>query len=215
MRAPHEAAFCLLQSGAADVLCAAWLPGSHGTYFESITDEFEKVAVLYTPYALWGVPAYVPADVVSQVADLTRTEVAANMTKLIQGIGPGAGISRFSREIFDTYKLETYGYRFENGTLDECVNSFDQAVAERRWVVLPLWQPQYLHYEYEIRELAEPYGLLRGADEATLIMRKTLLASLPKTVIDALRGLTLGNAKVTELDHMISRRAVPPLQAAT
>ena len=214
IRAPHEAAFELLKNGAADILCAAWLPGSHGGYFSQVADDFEKIAVLYTPYALWGVPDYVPADVVSHVADLTRTDVVGKMTKLIQGIGPGAGISRFSREIFDAYQLETFGYHFENGTLEDCINAFERAVAERRWVVVPLWQPQYLHHEHAIRELVESRGLLRGTDQATLIVRKSLLSSLPQSAIDALRDLAQGNAEVTRLDYLISREKLTPLQAA-
>ncbi|WP_324658187.1 glycine betaine ABC transporter substrate-binding protein [Burkholderia thailandensis] len=213
IRRPHEAAFELLRDGTADMLCAAWLPGSHGAYFDAIADAFDPLAEMYAPYALWGVPDYVPADAVSSVADLTRADVVVRMTPLIQGIGPGAGISRFSREIFAAYALDAHGYRFANGTLEACVDAFERAIARRAWIVVPLWQPQYLHWRHTIRELREPRGLLRGSDAATLVLRKSTRERLPAEAVDALRRLRPGNAGITRLDHLIAREGLSPLEA--
>ncbi|AOJ71434.1 MULTISPECIES: glycine betaine ABC transporter substrate-binding protein [Burkholderia] len=213
IRRPHEGAFELLRDGTADMLCAAWLPGSHGAYFDAIADAFEPLSAMYAPYALWGVPDYVPADAVSSVADLTRADVVERMTPLIQGIGPGAGISRFSREIFAAYDLDAHGYRFANGTLEQCVDAFEEAAARRAWVVVPLWRPQYLHWRHAIRELREPRGLLRGADAATLVLRKSARERLPAAAVDALRQLRPGNAGLTRLDHLISRDGLSPREA--
>ncbi|CDY74792.1 L-proline glycine betaine binding ABC transporter protein ProX (TC 3.A.1.12.1) / Osmotic adaptation [Caballeronia glathei] len=212
-RAPHEEAFHLLADGTADMLCSAWLPGSHGIYFDPLAHQFENLSVLYSPYALWGVPDYVPPDAVSTVADLKKPEVVARMRKHIQGIGPGAGISRFSREILALYDLNALGYTFSNGALDECVSAFEDAVSKREWAVVPPWQPQYLLFQTKIRELAEPHGLLRGKDEATLILRKSRLNDLPADAIAELRETSLGDAEVTQLDHLISREGVTPTRA--
>nr|WP_204378043.1 glycine betaine ABC transporter substrate-binding protein [Chromobacterium sphagni] len=125
-RVPHERAFELLASGEGDLLCCAWLPGSHGRYLAPMADEVEKLAVLYTPYALWAVPGYVPAESVAEIADLKKPEVAARMLKKIQGINPGAGISRFSREIIAHYGLEQAGYHFENGSQEDCARAFEK-----------------------------------------------------------------------------------------
>jgi len=67
------------------------------------------------------------------------------MIPTIQGIGTGAGITRFSIKMMDEYKLNDAGYRFLTGTQAECVAAFENAVAEKRWVVVPLWRPQFLH----------------------------------------------------------------------
>ncbi|MEN3031547.1 glycine betaine ABC transporter substrate-binding protein [Chromobacterium amazonense] len=214
-RVPHERAFELLASGQGDLLCSAWLPGSHGAYLAPIEHEVEKLTVLYTPYALWGVPDYVPPEAVSTLADLRKTEVAARMVKIIQGINPGAGISRFSLEIMARYRLEQAGYAFRHGSLDDCVAAFEQAVARRDWAVVPLWQPQFLHWSHRIRELADPEGLLRGRDEATLLIRKDALARLPQAAAAELRGLRLGNQALTYLDHLVARQGLDPLAAAS
>ena len=214
MFAPHQQAFELLESGAADMLCSAWLPSSHGVYFGPIADQFEKLSVLYRPYALWGVPDYIPEDAVRSIHDLRRPEVASRMTKLIQGIGPGAGISRFSRELIEEYRLGEHGYEFHNGTLDDCVDAFEAAVRERRWIVTPLWRPQFLHEKHAIRELQDPLELLGQTDDATLIVRKSLLSVMPHEAVEALRRTRIGNEEVSRIDYLISREGMTPVDAA-
>ena len=211
---PHERIYELLGNGEIDMAISAWLPGSHGAYVAPYEAELIKLGVLYEPYTIWGVPDYVPADAVASLQDLTKPDVAQRMTKLIQGIGPGAGISRFSREIVARYKLDAQGYEFRNGSLADCVGAFERAVAERRWAVVPLWHPQYLHSMYRIRPLADPEGLLRGKDAATLLVRRDAAPLLPPAVLARLAKLSLGNAAVAELDFLVSREQLDPLAAA-
>jgi glycine betaine/proline transport system substrate-binding protein len=190
------------------------LPGSHGAYLAPIEHQVEKLTVLYNPYALWGVPDYVPQEVVATLADLQKPEVATRMAKTIQGINPGAGISRFSLEIMARYRLDQAGYTFRHGSLHDCVSAFEQAVARRDWVIVPLWQPQFLHWSHRIRELADPEGLLRGRDEATLLIRKDALTRLPEAAVSELRGLRLGNQAMTYLDHLVAQQGLSPTEAA-
>lgn len=212
--AAHERMFDMLASGEVDLLASAWLPGSHGEYLEPIVDRVEKLTVLYEPYAHWGVPDYVPAGLVSSVADLMKPEVVARMENLIQGIGPGAGISRFSREIMKAYALEEAGYEFRNGSQEDMERAFESAVEKGRWVIVPLWRPQHLHFTHAIRELREPRGLLRGRDEATLLIRRETLPLLPGGALETLRRIRPGNAVMTELDHLINVRRRSPREAA-
>jgi glycine betaine/proline transport system substrate-binding protein len=212
--APHEQLYEMLGRGEVDLLCSAWLPGSHGVYIDPIADHIEKLSVIYTPYTIWGVPDYVPASAVAHVADLGNPAVAAQMTKLIQGIGPGAGISRFSREIVAAYGLDSLGYHFENGTQADCFGAFEAAVREQRWCIVPLWHPQYLHHTHRIRALEEPKGLLRGKDDATLVMRKQVADRMPANTLRWLRKIQLGNETVTALDHMLCVEKMDPVAAA-
>lgn len=212
--APHEKAFEQLREGTADMLCSAWLPDSHGVYFDPMARGFEKVAVLYKPYAYWGVPDYVPQDVVSSIYDLRRAEVSSRMEKRIQGIGPGAGISRFSRTAVSRYDLASSGYHFENGTLDDCVAAYEDAVRLGRWVTVPLWMPQFLHEKYSIRQLKDPLGVMGGADDATLIARHEVMRQLPPDAASALRQMYLGNDEVSRLDYLVSREGMNALDAA-
>ena len=212
--ASHERIFLMLARGEVDLIVSAWLPGSHGHFVRDQAQALIRLGRLYQPYALWGVPDYVPTDAVSTVGDLRREEVATRMVKRIQGIGPGAGISRFSREIVEAYRLDECGYEFAHGSLDDCVRAFESAVAERRWVVVPLWRPQFLHARHAIRELREPRGLLRGVDDATLLLRREARALIPDGVLATLAGMSLGNDAVTAMDDQIGREGRPVMAVA-
>lgn len=212
--APHEAMFQLLHAKEVDIVSSAWLPASHGGYLAPSLDEVEKLTVLYEPYCLWGVPDYVPADVLASVDDLKKPEVLDKMDRVIDGINPGAGISRFSTAMIDAYGLREFGYRFEPGSEATAFAKFERAVADKRWLVLPLWSPQYLHHDYRIRSLAEPKGLLGGQDQATLVARKAVLPKIAPAALEELRGLYLGNDVVTDLEHAIRVEGLSAQDAA-
>ncbi|MFD1557506.1 glycine betaine ABC transporter substrate-binding protein [Paraburkholderia silviterrae] len=211
---PHEAMFRSYGARAVDMLVSAWLPGSHGAYLAPYAADTHMLGVLYEPYCIWGVPDYVPESEVATVQDLKRPDVARRMEKLIQGINPGAGISRFSVEIVREYQLDAEGYHFETGPEESCYHRFEEAVERKAWVVVPLWLPQFLHARHRIRELDEPLGLLRGRDQATLIARHACTRQFSPDLIEALTSLTLGNASVSQLDYLICREGMTPLEAA-
>jgi glycine betaine/proline transport system substrate-binding protein len=206
--APHEEMFRRMGRGEVDVLVSAWLPASHGAYLAPFEDEVVKVTVLYEPYCIWGVPDYVPEDTVGEISDLLREPALERMERLIQGINPGAGISRFSQAIVERYGLAAAGYEFKTGTEDDCFGRYMEAVAQRRWVIVPLWHPQWLHARYRIRALREPQGLLGGQDQATLLVRKDAVDRIGTAALDDLTMLYLGNDRVSELDDRLHRNAV-------
>ncbi|UYY58084.1 glycine betaine ABC transporter substrate-binding protein [Sphingomonas sp. S2-65] len=203
--APHEDMFRRMGQSEIDMLVSAWLPSSHGAYLAPFENEVRKITVLYEPFCIWGVPHYVPANEVAAVEDLLHAPAVDRMERLIQGINPGAGISRFSKAIVEQYGLDAAGYHFETGTEAECFERFEAAVAEGRWVVVPLWHPQFLHARHEIRALSEPKGLLGGTDQATLIVRRDAEEKVGAAALDELSGLKLGNAKVSELEDRLVR----------
>ncbi|NUY01467.1 glycine betaine ABC transporter substrate-binding protein [Paraburkholderia youngii] len=124
------------------------------------------------------------------------------------------GFSRFSVEIVQQYGLDPLGYHLETGTKEAYYGRFEAAVAEGAWIVVPLWKPQFLHYRYRIRELAEPRGLLRGSDRATLIAHEDCVARISPTLVETLTKLNLANDVVSELDFLICREGKSPLEAA-
>lgn len=212
-QAPHEAMFESFGRGEVDMLVSAWLPASHERYLAPHAGITRKLGVLYRPYCIWGVPDYVPTSIAS-VADLLSDAALARMERRIQGINPGAGISRFSKAIVETYGLDEAGYHFESGSEADCFDGYEHAVSAGRWVVVPLWHPQYLHHRYRIRALAEPRGLLGGTDDATLIVRRDAQALIRPDTLAALEALTIGNDVVTMLDHRIRKEGQTTLDAA-
>ncbi|MEU8824709.1 glycine betaine ABC transporter substrate-binding protein [Streptomyces sp. NPDC048636] len=214
VEAPHEQLFGLQAAGEIDVLVSAWLPASHGTYLARYEDDVQMLDPHYAPYCVWAVPPYVPVEGVAEVADLLRPEVADRMTPTLDGINPGAGISRFSARMITEYGLDRAGYAFRPGTEQSFISRVERGIAEREWFVIPIWRPQYLNLVHGLRALAEPKGLLGGTDAATPVVTKAAFATLAPAALERLRALRLGNDGVEAIDKLINVNGLAPLDAA-
>lgn len=205
--AHHEANFEKLKSGEVDMLASAWLPSSHGGYKSQVEASIPllELGLHYEPYALWGVPDFVPSNVVNEVADLLKPEVCEKMSSDIQGINPGAGISRFSMRMIDEYGLGDAGYRFHTGSEEDCFGAFERAVENKQWIVVPLWKPQFLHHKYAIRELKDPKGLLGVVDRAVLLLRKDRESKFSQEQLAKLDALRFSNEIIAMLDYQVCR----------
>ena len=75
--AHHEKNFENLQTGNIDMPASAWLPSSHGVYKAGVekTAPLIELGLHYQPYALWGVPDYVPEEMVATVFDMLKPDV--------------------------------------------------------------------------------------------------------------------------------------------
>ncbi|QFU25254.1 glycine betaine ABC transporter substrate-binding protein [Shewanella eurypsychrophilus] len=213
---PHQDNFAKLKSGEIDMLSSAWLPSSHGIYKSDVetVEPLLELGLHYEPYALWGVPDYVPEDAVSQVSDLLKPDVFSRMNKNIQGITPGAGITRFSIKMMEEYGLNNLGYSFHTGNEEDCFSAFETAVNKKEWIIIPLWQPQFLHHNYQIRTISEPKGLLGTVDRAVLLLRQDRSKLFTQTQLEQLDTLRFLNEIISALDHQASREA-QPLDAVT
>ncbi|MBK8019766.1 MAG: glycine/betaine ABC transporter substrate-binding protein [Betaproteobacteria bacterium] len=181
--------------GDVDLFVAAWLPYAHADYWKEYGDRLVKVSTLYEDAQLyWAVPDYVPAEAVRSVADLTRPEVAARMTKTIRGTLPDSGLMIGSRKIFEHYRLSEAGYELVPGPAPEWLANFNARVAAKDWFVMPLWRPQFLNKAHRLRVLDEPQQFL-GAEQGHArgqrrVLRATEQAAAPAAFPD--RGLREG-----------------------
>lgn len=214
VEAPHEELFARQATGEIDVLCSAWLPASHGRYLAPYRDRVRVLAPHYEPYCIWAVPPYVPQDEVAQVSDLMRPSVAERMTLNIDGINPGAGISRFSAEMVIRYGLDRLGYSFRPGTERSFVDRVERGIATGEWFVVPIWRPQYLNLQHGLRPLLEPLGLLGGTDAAGVIVTHQALERISAPTLSRLESTHLGNNGVEEVDRLISVEGLTPQEAA-
>ena len=112
------------------------------------------------------------------------------------------------------YGLEQAGYTFRTGTTADWVGAFERGVAERRWVVLPTWQPQFLNQAYNIRLLEERKGLLGAFDRAVLVAHKEFPSKVPPRTLTVLRRISLGVPAVTAMDYAVNVEKKTPREAA-
>lgn len=211
----HDVIFPLLAKGEVDLLNAAWLPNAHRVYWERHQQDLAELGTLYEGAQLyWTVPAYVPPDAVRSAADLAKPEVAAKMDRTIRSIGAGAGITINSKKAVTEYGLEGAGYNVVAGTPKEWVDNFAAAYAGQRWLVMPLWRPQYLNKAYSLRVLDDPRGALGSADRAVLLGNRAARERLPKRTLEVLSKVRIPVDDVTAMDYAVNGEKKSPAEAA-
>jgi glycine betaine/proline transport system substrate-binding protein len=200
---PHEEMFPLLEQKAIDLMVAVWLPEGHGAYWAQYGKGAREVTRLYDGARFfWAVPSYVPTSEVASIADLARPSVAERMTKLIQGIGPGATITAVSLKAVSEYGLEPLGYSLRSGTTAQWTGAFDVAIAENKWMVFPTWAPPYLNRGGKLRMLEDPRGVLGGTNHGSVVAPDERFVLLPQATRNVLSRITLDINSVTEMDWL-------------
>lgn len=155
--------------GDVDAMLMVWLPQTHADYWKRVEGKVEELGVLYNGAKLgWVVPAYVPESEVASIADLAKDDVRSKLGGRIQGIEPGAGLTRLSREAVEKYKLD---YTLQESSEAAMLTTVDRAIRGKRWIVATAWSPHWMFGKYELRYLQDPEGALGQAEEVKGIAR--------------------------------------------
>lgn len=211
----HGEIFPKLGNGEVDILAAAWLPDGHAPLYAKVKDQTFIIGELYNDARLyWAVPDYVPADTVRSIDDLKKPDVAARMDKQIRGIGASSGLMVGAEKIREAYGLDAAGYQVVPGEPKDWIDNFKKAVSEQRWLVMPLWQPQWLNAVYKVRVLDEPKHIYGSGDTAVLLGNNALRGKLSPETLRRLAGIKLSIAAVTEMDVWVNADGLSPGDAA-
>ncbi|GFE63269.1 glycine betaine ABC transporter substrate-binding protein [Litoreibacter roseus] len=212
---PHDEIFPQLGAGDVDMLAAAWLPSAHGTLYEPVEDVTFEIAPIYEEAKFfWAVPSYIPESVLSSVADLTKPKVAAIMPNTIISLPEATGLTTGARRVMEAYGLEDAGYELIAAEPSEWLDTFRTAVEKKEWVVLPLWQPQWINAVYDIRPLTEPKNAYGDPDTAYLIGHEQLRDKLSAETMQLLQGIRFDVADVTEMDRLMNVDGMSAREAA-
>jgi glycine betaine/proline transport system substrate-binding protein len=210
----HPDIYGRLGRGEADLLVASWLPHAHGPLQAPLADRLVEATTLYEDARLyWSVPAHVPVEAVRSIDDLKKPEVAARMDRRIVGVGPGSGLMNGSERVMELYGLRQAGYDLEVAPAKDWAQHLADASSSGRWMVMPLWQPQYLNAVYPLRVLEDPRGVF-GVDRAVVVVRKEVWQQLPERTRTVLGRVHLGIPLVTELERQMVVDGTPAEQAA-
>ncbi|KAA2211814.1 glycine betaine ABC transporter substrate-binding protein [Teichococcus oryzae] len=164
--------------GDLDVMMMAWLPVTHADYWKRIEGKAERLGTFYKGRNGWVVPGYVPEAELSSIADLTKPEVRKKMGGIIQGIEPGAGLTRISLGALEAYGLD--GYRLQEASELAMLSVVDRALRQERWVVATAWSPHWMFGKYDLRYLADPKKALGGEEESIALGRPGLSKDHPE-----------------------------------
>ena len=165
--------------GDIDAMMMAWLPATHADYFAKVKDKVETLGTVYDGAKLgWVVPTYIPESEIASIEDLKKPEVQEKLSATIQGIDPGAGLTRLSQQAVKDYALDDYKLQIssEAGML----TTVDRAMRGEKWFVATSWSPHWMFGKYKLRYIADPKKSLGEAEHVDILARKDLRAENPK-----------------------------------
>jgi glycine betaine/proline transport system substrate-binding protein len=165
--------------GDVDAMLQLWLPETHADYWKRIEGKVDRLGVLYTDAKLgWVVPNYVPKEELNSFADLKNDEVREKLGGIVQGIEPGAGLTRVSREALKTYGLDDT-YRLQESSEAAMISMIERSMRRKKWVVATAWSPHWMFGKYDLRYLADPEKAMGGSEQVYAIARKGLKEQSP------------------------------------
>lgn len=144
--------------GDLDVTLSAWMPGTHGEYYERLKD---KVEVLGTNYADAKIGLIVPNYVQAKtIADLQ--DQAKDYEGKITGIDAGAGVVRRAEDAVKEYGLTNIKMMTSSGPA--MATALARAIKDEKPIVVTGWIPHWMFAKWDLRFLEDP-KLVFGAAE--------------------------------------------------
>ncbi|MDX3978119.1 glycine betaine ABC transporter substrate-binding protein [Shinella sp.] len=157
--------------GDLDAMMMAWLPATHADYFAKVKDKVTTLGTVYDGAKLgWMVPKYVPEDAIASIEDLKKDDVKAQLKGRVEGIDPGAGLTRLSEKAVTEYGLD--GYKLQISSEAGMLTTVDRAIRKEEWFVATSWSPHWMFGKYELRYIADPKGALGDAEHVDVLARK-------------------------------------------
>lgn len=160
--------------GDLDATLSAWLPATHGEYFEKLKD---KVTVLGTNYngAKIGliVPDYVDAKT---IADLEK--YAKDFDGKITGIDAGAGVMRRTEEAIKEYDLKSIKLMPSSGPA--MTTALTRAEKSQKPIVVTGWIPHWMFAQWKLRFLEDPKNIFGEAEHVDTVANPGLEAKAPE-----------------------------------
>ena len=146
-----------LENGDVDAYLDAWLPSTHGEFWNDYGDGLEDLGVWYDNAVLTlTVPGYMEG--INEIPDLV--DHAEELDHRIVGIDPGAGLTRVTEEeVMPGYGLDG---QFELVTSSDTAMQaeLDSAVTGEEPIVVTLWHPHPAYAQHDLKDLEDPQGLM-------------------------------------------------------
>ena len=159
--------------GDLDATLSAWLPATHGEYFEKLKD---KVVVLGTNYegAKIGliVPEYVEAK---SIEDLNQYSKAFDGK--ITGIDAGAGVMRRTEDAIKQYDLDL---RLMPSSGPAMTTALTRAEKAKEPIVVTGWIPHWMFAKWKLRFLEDPKKVFGDAEHIDTVANPALASKAPE-----------------------------------
>lgn len=214
MDGTHTEVYSALGAGEIDLAVAFWLPYGHAQPWARLGSAVKELATLYDGAQFyWAMPEYVDERIMS-ITDLAAPELSRDIPREIRGLSLDATITTASTTTISTYGLDALDFRLEPGDFTTWEASLKRAVAAKKPVILPLWEPYYLNVVYRLRVLADPKNVFGPANRVVLGARSDAVGGIDDATIGALQSTGLTLDIVSELDKRIHVDGQSPNEVA-
>ncbi|MDN5925714.1 MAG: glycine betaine ABC transporter substrate-binding protein [Hyphomicrobiales bacterium] len=164
--------------GDIDFMMMAWLPETHADYYKRVESKVDTLGTVYDGAKLgWVVPQYIPESEINSIEDLKKDEVKAKLDGEVQGIDPGAGLTRLSEKAIKDYGLD---YKLQISSEAGMLTTVDRDMRSEKWFVATAWSPHWMFGKYKLRYIDDPKGSLGEAEHVDILARKGFKEDNPK-----------------------------------
>lgn len=163
-----------IADGSADAMVAAWLPGTHGNFYEQLKDEFEDLGPNLEGAKIgMVVPSYVEA---TSIEDLADPDIAAQFNNEIIGIEAGAGVMAATERAIEEYGLDVSLVASSSAAMAQVLQ--DEYNAENP-VAVTGWTPHWKFAAMDLKYLEDPKQVYGEAEHINTIVRQGLKDDMP------------------------------------
>ncbi|MBK5942565.1 MAG: glycine betaine ABC transporter substrate-binding protein [Halorhodospira halophila] len=159
-----------LAQGDIDLMLMSWQPITHEDYIEQFGDDIVDLGVLYGDAALgWIVPQDLYDEGLTSIEDLKDPEWHDRLNGQIQGIDPGAGLTRLSHDVIEDYDLD---YDLIEASDSAMTAALNRAARRGNAIVVTGWSPHWKFGAWNLTYLEDPEGTLGGAESIHAMSRE-------------------------------------------
>lgn len=186
-----------LSEGDIDLFFDAWLPITHGTYWDKYQDDLLDCGIWYESPAKIGivVPSYVDIDSIEDLNDSSD-----KFNDQIIGIDPGAGIMKASDSA-----IESYGLTLEvvQGSEAAMLTSLKKAYENNEWIAVTGWSPHWMFSDFDLKYLDDPNGDYGEEEEVHLLANAEFAEANPE-LISILKNFRMDDNQLGSLEKLIN-----------
>lgn len=196
-----------LAQGDLDAIVSAWLPITHGFYWERYQDQLENIGPNFHGARIGlVVPEYVELDSITELNDNAR-----EFRSLIYGIDPGAGIMAATDDAIDVYGLRLSVIDSSDAAM---VTQLGQSIAREEWIVVTGWVPHWKFDSYDLKFLEDPEGVYGEEETINTVVRADFRDDFDSEIVSFLENFYLTQPQLHEMMNIIRVSPEDPMDLA-
>ncbi|HEO5419435.1 TPA: ABC transporter permease/substrate binding protein [Streptococcus agalactiae] len=159
-------------NGNADFTTSAWLPKTHGQYFNKYKNSLDDLGPHVENVKIGlVVPKYMNVNSIEELSN--------QADKQITGIEPGAGIMKSAKQSLKDYP-NLSSWKLLSASTGAMTTTLGKAIKNKDQVVITGWSPHWMFAKYDLKYLKDPKKSFGCEEHINTIARKNLKKDMPK-----------------------------------